>query len=211
MNHRPQNWIAPLRRFVRKPASEQERCELCGELLPAEHSHLVEPPTRRLMCACEPCAMLFANREDGHYRRVPRRAHALTDFQMTDPQWDALTLPIGMAFFFYSTPDERIVALYPGPAGATESQLSLDAWQDLVAANPALVEFERDVEALLINRIDGAREYYRVPIDRCYALVGLIRTHWRGLSGGAEARAVIDDFFITLREPVSAPGARRHA
>ena len=29
-------------------------------------------------------------------------------------------------------------------------------------------------------------QYYIVPIDECYRLVGLIRMHWRGLSGGTE-------------------------
>ena len=63
-----------------------------------------------------------------------------------------------------------------------------------------MADLEPDVEALLVNRIDGAREYYRVPIDRCFALVGLIRTRWRGLSGGAEAWQAIHEFFAGLRE-----------
>jgi len=205
---RPRNWVAAVRHFAR--TDPPERCELCNDSLPAEHSHLIEPPTRRLLCACIACALLFDNREDRRYRRVPRRARMLADFQMTDLQWDALLIPIGMAFFFYSSIDDRIVALYPGPAGAMESQLHLTAWADLIEANPVLREFEPDVEALLVNRIDGAREYYSVPIDRCYALVGLMRTHWRGLSGGAEAQAVIGEFFASLRETaITAGGAAR--
>jgi hypothetical protein len=122
---------------------------------------------------------------------------------MSDAEWDALRLPIGMAFLFHSTPDGRPIALYPGPAGATESLLTLDAWVQLVASNPVLAGLEPDVEALLVNRIEGAREYYRVPIDCCFALVGLIRTRWRGLSGGAEAWEAIDHFFAALRNPVA--------
>jgi hypothetical protein len=49
-----------------------------------------------------------------------------------------------------------------------------------------------------------------VPIDRCFALVGLIRTHWRGLSGGAEAWQAIRDFFAQLRNPVAKPPEWRH-
>jgi len=129
---------------------------------------------------------------------------------MTDAEWDALRLRIDMAFLFHSTPERRPVALYPGPAGATESLLSLDAWEELVASNPALADLEPDVEALLVNRIDGAREYYRVPIDRCFALVGLIRTRWRGLSGGAEAWQAIHDFFAGLRNPAATRREWRH-
>jgi hypothetical protein len=70
-----------------------------------------------------------------------------------------------MAFLFHSTPERRPVALYPGPAGATESLLSLDAWEQLVASNPALADLEPDVEALLVNRIGEV--YRNVP-----ALVG---------------------------------------
>jgi Family of unknown function (DUF5947) len=126
----------------------------------------------------------------------------LIDFRMTDAEWDALRLPIDMAFLFHSTPDGRPVALYPGPAGATESLLGLDAWGQLVGKNPGLADLRPDVEALLINRINGACDYYRVPIDRCFALVGLIRTRWRGLSGGAEAWDAIHNFFAGLRREV---------
>jgi hypothetical protein len=129
---------------------------------------------------------------------------------MSNAEWDALRLPIDMAFLFHSTSERRPVALYPGPAGATESLLSLDAWEQLVASNPALADLEPDVEALLVNRIDGAREYYRVPIDRCFALVGLIRTRWRGLSGGAEAWQAIGHFFAELRDPVAVRREWRH-
>jgi hypothetical protein len=129
---------------------------------------------------------------------------------MTDAEWDALRLPIDMAFLFDSTPDGRPVALYPGPAGATESLLSLDAWGQLAASNPALADLEPDIEALLVNRLDGAREYYRVPIDCCFALVGLIRTRWGGLSGGADAWQAIRDFFAQLRNPVTTRREWRH-
>jgi hypothetical protein len=192
------NWVATLRRFVGSPAIE--RCELCRTALGAAHPHLVEPASRRLLCACENCVGAVAATPGSGYRVVPADARRLVYFRMTDAEWDALRLPIDMAFLFHSTPDGRPIALYPGPAGATESLLSLDAWGQLVASNPGLAEIEPDVEALLINRIEGAREYYRVPIDRCFALVGLIRTRWRGLSGGAEAWEAIHNFFAGLRQ-----------
>ena len=197
------NWVAALRRFAQPPATP-ERCELCGEPIAADHSHLFEPDVRRLLCACRACALLFSERTDGRYRAVPRGVRRLDDFAISDDAWAALRLPIDMAFFCYSSADQRVVAMYPGPAGATESLLDLQAWQRLAAANPVLADLAPDVETLLVNRVDGAQEYYRAPIDHCYALVGLIRRHWRGLSGGTEAWQAIGDFFAWLRtEPDS--------
>ena len=129
---------------------------------------------------------------------------------MTDAEWDAFGIPIGLAFFVRSTPDKRIVAFYPGPAGPTELLLDLQAWAALVANNPLLSELEPDIEALLVNRVHNAREYYQAPIDRCYALVGLIRTKWRGLSGGDEAWKAIDGFFAGLHERASPRERDRH-
>ncbi len=59
----------------------------------------------------------------------------------------------------------------------------LEAWQEFGANNPSW-KGEPDVEALMVNRISDAREFYRVPIDECYKLVGLIRANWRSLGGG---------------------------
>jgi hypothetical protein len=103
-----------------------------------------------------------------------------------------------MAFFFRSTPAERVLAFYPSPMGPTESLLELDAWAELEAANPVLGELEPDVEALLVNRARGRREHWLVPIDDCYELVGVIRTRWKGLSGGEEVWEAIGRFFDDL-------------
>jgi len=110
-----------------------------------------------------------------------------------------------MAFLFHSSPEGRPIALYPGPAGATESLLSLEGWAQLVAANPALGALQPDVEALLVNRTGGSRDYYLVPIDRCYALVGAIRRQWRGLSGGSEVWEAVGTFFAALRREATVP------
>ena len=188
-----------LRQFIRERAPV-ERCELCSAELAPEHQHLLEPASRQLLCCCDACAILFSDRADARYRRVPRRIQFLADMRMTDAQWDSLLIPIGMAFFCESSPQGKVVALYPSPAGATESLLDREAWADLVRDNPILAELEPDVEALLVNRVGGAREYYRVPIDKCYELVGLIRTNWRGLSGGSEVWEAIGGYFARLKE-----------
>ena len=191
-----------LRRFVRKRAV-RERCELCDAELAAEHSHLLELATRELACACEACAILFSGQAGTRYRRVPRRSRFLPDFRLSDEAWGGLQLPINLAFFVNSTPEGRVVALFPSPAGATESHLTPEAWRELVAENPVLGTFEPDVEALLVNRMSAAGDCYRAGIDQCYKLVGLIRTHWRGLSGGSEAWEEIGRFFADLKRKSS--------
>ena len=187
-----------LRRFVRKRAP-RERCELCDAGLADEHSHLLELSTRQLACACEACAILFSGQAGTKYRRVPRRPRFLPDFRLSDEAWGALQLPINLAFFVNSTTEGRVVVLYPSPAGATESLLTLESWRELVAENPVLDAFEPDVEALLVNRMSAAGDCYRVGIDECFKLVGLIRTHWRGLSGGSEAWEEIGRYFADLK------------
>jgi hypothetical protein len=190
--------LTSLRRFVR-PRTARERCEICDAGLADDHAHLVELSTRRLLCACEACAILFSDPNAARFRRVPRRIRLLADFRMTDEAWESLQLPINLAFFLQSTPAGKVVAMYPSPAGATESPVEPEAWKGLEDENPSLRDLEPDVEALLVNRIGGARECYRVGIDECYKLVGLIRTHWRGLSGGQAAWEEIRQFFVDLK------------
>lgn len=161
---------------------------------------MFEPKTRQLHCACDACAILFSNQGDGRYARVPRRSVYIPGFRMSDLEWNSLMLPIQLAFFFNSTADKKIIALYPSPAGATESLLPLDAWEDIVRQNPRLRSMQPDVEALLVNRVRENREYFIAPIDKCYELVGLIRSKWRGLSGGTEVWQDINEFFSLLKE-----------
>ena len=119
-------------------------------------------------------------------------------FRMTGLQWESLMIPINLAFFYRDSASARVLAMYPSPAGATESLLSLESWEEIVAQNKALQSMEFDVEAFLVNRIGSAAEYFIVPIDECYRLVGLIRMHWRGLSGGTEVWQEIHQFFDQL-------------
>jgi Family of unknown function (DUF5947) len=144
-------------------------------------------------------------RLSGPWREIPRAISSLPDFQITDAQWDDLMLPISLAFFSYCTPAGRVVAFYPGPAGAAESTMGLDAWSELSESNPELLSMRPDVEALLVNRVGSTREYFLVPIDECYRLAGLIRTHWRGLSGGSLVWGEITAFFDALREKAALP------
>jgi hypothetical protein len=181
-----------------------ERCELCGAPVPPDHGHLLDVRSRRLSCACEPCSILFVHRGSSSLCRVGRRIRRLRDFQTSAAEWDGLRIPIGLAFFVNNSQEQRVVALYPGPAGATESLLALDSWRDIVDRNPILNELELDVEALLVNRIGSQSDHYLVPVDRCYELVGIIRAHWRGLAGGEDAWREIAAFFARLQEAENA-------
>ncbi len=187
-----------LRQFARR-SSTAERCELCSAELSSVHQHLLDPKTRQVICSCDACAVLFCGQNGAHYLRVPRRVRSLYDFQMSDLQWESLMIPINLAFFYRDSAADRVIAMYPSPAGAIESLLNLESWTEIAAGHTALQKMEADVETFLVNRVGGDAEYYIVPIDECYRLIGLIRMHWRGLSGGGEVWKEIHHFFSDLR------------
>jgi len=198
----PNGSFAALRRFARsRPVIE--RCDFCSAELGELHQHLIEPERRRLVCVCGACAILFGSQGETAYRRVPRRIRYLPDFRMTDAQWEGLLIPIQLAFFFHSSPAGRVIALYPSPAGPTESSLDLSMWDEIAQDNPALKRMSPDVEGLLVNRsarAGGAPDYFIAPIDECFKLAGLIRANWRGLSGGEEVWKEIGRFFADLKK-----------
>jgi hypothetical protein len=189
-----------VRAGAREQQQVEEQCELCSEPIPPEHRHLVDVESRELMCVCRACSILFDRSAagGGHFRLVPDRRLRLEEFEMDDARWASLQIPVDMAFFFRNSKAGRVMAFYPSPAGPTESLLALDAWDELEQANPALLSIEPDVEALLVNRARGAREHYLVPIEDPFRLVALIRTSWRGLTGGKEVWQQIEGFFVEL-------------
>ena len=191
------NPFAALRRMAR-PQTAAEHCDFCNLALPPTHRHVLEVATRKIICACDACALRFES-VIGRYKLIPRDTRALLDFKMTDAQWEALSLPIQLAFFLHSSPAQKVVALYPSPAGATESLLPINSWEAIAAENAELGEMQGDVEALLVNRLNGAREHYLAPIDVCFELSGLIRLHWRGFSGGDKVWEELGKFFARLR------------
>jgi Family of unknown function (DUF5947) len=207
--------FATLRQFARKRNENVETCEMCSREIAAEHAHLLETVSRKLICVCEACAILFGGNQNLKFKRVPRDVRFLSDFRLTDAQWDSLMIPIEMAFLFYNTSQGRVMAYYPSPAGPTESLLSLETWKDVVQENEILNELRPDVEALLVNRVGAERgvnpEYYVVPIDECYKLVGLIRMRWRGLSGGTEVWREVGNFFAELKVKAGAAVGEPHA
>ncbi|MEU7556207.1 DUF5947 family protein [Streptomyces sp. NPDC044571] len=201
-----------LRRFTGPRTPRPETCELCGVVVPEDgHRHLVETEKRALVCACTPCALLFdrPGAGAGRFRTVPDRYLADPGHRLDDTAWDLLQIPVGVAFFFRNAALDRLVALYPSPAGATESELDPQTWQSVLGAGRLAELLEPDVEALLLRRSEGRTACYLVPIDICYELVGRMRLLWQGFDGGAEARAALRTFFeqVERRAKVAAAPA----
>ncbi|OBA74789.1 hypothetical protein A5641_26835 [Mycobacterium sp. 1554424.7] len=195
----PYDVLANIRSSRPAPEPAAERCEMCSETIPDEHQHVVNVGARQLMCVCRACYLLFTDHSaDLRYRAVPDRYLAFGDFALDRRAWEALQIPVGVAFFFTNSTLGRTVAFYPGPAGATESELDLEAWNAIGGADPRATLLTDDVEALLVRVPETENadpQSYLVPIDACYEFVGRLRMLWRGFDGGQEARAFIDDFF----------------
>ena len=169
------------RRGARGPGGA-ERCDICRTTLPDDHRHLLHLVERRIICSCEACWALYSG--NAEYRPTGMRTVWLDDFQCDAETWASFQIPIGLAFLMRSTVTGTVVAFYPSPAGATESELNLESWAALVAANPVLEELDADAEALVVNRLSDPPQYAILPIDQCYGLVGLIKSRWEGISGG---------------------------
>lgn len=176
----------------------EEQCELCGTSIPVDHRHLLHISERRILCACEPCWGMRSG--EGDYRPTGSRTVWLPDLLIPDDLWAAFQIPIGLAFFMVSTVTECVVAMYPSPAGATESELHFDAWAKACALNPILADMESDIEGLIVNRMAEPPVYVLAPIDRCYELTGTIKMHWEGISGGTALEAAMEDFFARLAD-----------
>jgi hypothetical protein len=181
-----------------EPPRDGESCDLCGTSLGPDHRHMLQLEERRIDCCCEACWALRSG--DAEYRPVGTRTLWLPDFDLSEERWASFAIPIGLAFFMRSSVAQTVVALYPSPAGATESELDLGSWDALVADNPVLGELESDAEGLVVNRLADPRQYAIAPIDECYALVGLVKAKWEGISGGTGLERAIAGFFDHLRE-----------
>lgn len=177
--------------------SDVEVCELCGTRLPENHRHLLQLTERRILCACATC---WASRSgDPELRPTGNRIVWLDDFELPEELWAKLQVPIGLAFFMRSSVAGAVVAMYPSPAGATESELDLPAWEELESLNPMLTGIEPDAEALVVNRMADPHEFVIAPIDECYGLVGAIKMSWEGISGGPALDREVPAFFADMR------------
>ncbi len=196
--------LARIRAARTAPQPAGERCEMCSEQIADEHQHVVNVEGRQLMCVCRGCYLLFTDTEaDLRYRAVPDRYLAFPGFALDRRHWETLQIPVGLAFFFKNSPLERTVAFYPGPAGATESELDLSSWNEIRTADPRVDMLADDTEAVLVRVPDdetAAPQSYLLPIDTCYEFVGRLRMLWHGFDGGQQVREFINEFFGLLDE-----------
>jgi hypothetical protein len=174
-----------------------ERCDLCTTTVPSDHRHMLNLYERQIVCVCESCWALRSG--DPEFRPTGSRTVWLDDFVLPEELWAQFRIPIGLAFFMHSTVTNCIVAMYPSPAGATESELHFETWSRLVEMNPVLRDLEPDAEALIVNRTSDPPAFAIAPIDRCYMLVGLVKASWEGISGGAGMERAIAAYFDELR------------
>ena len=180
------------------PAASTATCELCPIGIGEDHRHLLHLVERRIVCVCETCWSMRSG--DPEFRPPGSRTLWLEDFDIADEIWSSFQIPIGLAFLMRSSVSRGVVALYPSPVGATESELELTAWDALCAANPVLDQMEPDAEALIVNRTADVHQYAIVPVDQCYRMVGLIKSRWEGITGGRGVEEAIGEFFERVRE-----------
>jgi hypothetical protein len=185
-------------------ADAKERCDLCQTTVPHDHRHMLNLYERQIVCVCESCWALRSG--DAEFRLTGNRTLWLEDFRLPEEIWAQFRIPIGLAFFMHSSVTDCVVAMYPSPAGATESELHFETWGRLVDMNPVLAELEHDAEALIVNRMAEPPAYAIAPIDRCYMLVGLVKASWEGISGGAGMEAAIESYFEDLRAAAAGGG-----
>jgi len=191
--------ILRLQRFL-APLPNLRRCELCRETIPDDHFHVFNTETRKLLCACRACRLLFTREgaANGKYRTVPNRYVRLPAGLLTGIHWEELQIPVAIAFFVFHSSYGYPSAFYPGPAGLAESQLSPAVWKELGEAWPILKTLAPDVEAVLAYKKGESVAWYLVPIDACHELMGRMRQHWKGFSGGEEVWNQIEGFFEAL-------------
>ena len=194
-------------RLAQRPATEREaaleRCELCGAPIAARAPPPARPRATASCCArAAParCCSTAPRRRGGHYRLVPDRRLRARRLRARRRRVGGaapagrhgVLLPQQRRGRARAWPSTR--ARWGRPSRCSSSRRGRSSRRP----TRCCATLEPDVEALLVNRARGARRHWLVPIDECYALVGLIRTHWRGLTGGAEVWEEIGRFFEEL-------------
>jgi hypothetical protein len=203
----PNAVLAKLRALV--TGRPVEECELCARTISAEHEHVLEADARRVFCACQSCAKVFAEeqpRRGARYLRVERRATRLSELELGDVAWADMGIPAGLAFFTVRSRTAEVVATFPGRAGLIEAFVPSKAWTELERRFPVVREIRPEVEALLVRRTLRHHDYFHVSVDHCYELAGLLRDS-EALPSPAEL-PLVQAFFTRLDEQTD---QRRHS
>lgn len=177
--------IERLQAFVRAP--QPSHCDVCGDALPQEHVHLSIHGQRALRCACVACGSAA---HTGGWQRVDTHLWPV-DLSIENTLWMSLGIPINLAFLLHRPGDADPVALFPSPAGLTETPLPMAGWQAVLSAGAERLQLGA-TQAILAWRLSSPHRYYVASLDVCYEIAGLLRVHWRGLAGGPAAQLLLD-------------------
>ena len=166
---------------------------MCGEPIAEPHQHVVNLDSRGADVHLPGCYLLFtAERRrscaTARCRSATCPSRTSGSVRRSGTRWRSRSAWRSSS----ATPSlDRTVAFYPGPAGATESELPLDAWDDGPGRNPGLATLRSDVEALLV-RAPGAERAVAECLpraDRRLLRAGRAAAAvWRGFDGGQEAQ-----------------------
>ena len=191
--------LRALRAFAAR-ADPHEPCGLCGAPLAPDpgHEHLLAAESQGVLCVCIACAALFGDEYGARLRRIPKRVEELAGVTLSDADWTALNVPIRIAYFV-RTGIEAGLAVYPSPAGPVRAPLTPESWRSLALKAPCASALRQDVEGLVVVDLQARRGAFRAPLDVCHRLSGLVRLHWRGLAGGEELWAALDDWLSEIR------------
>jgi len=160
--------------------SPRPACEVCGGAIGSNHDHAADLTGRHLLCVCRPCHLGL--NDTGRYRSLPEHVEQIADLAEQPGWWIDLALPVELVFFIRSAATGALTAFYPGAAGVVESTLAVEELPVSVAD---------DVEAILVR--NSARfEAWRLPVDRCYELAGLLKHGPRGVPAVAKTKAFFD-------------------
>jgi hypothetical protein len=185
-----------IRQMPEGPQPIEAECDLCGTSMPEDHRHLLQLDERSIVCVCESCWALRSG--DAEFRPVGSRVIWLDSLDLPDDLWARFHIPIGLAFFMRT--GGGVVAFYPSPAGATESEIDPGVFAELCERNPRVKELDVDAEVLIVDRLGEGMRSAIAPTDQAYKLVGLVKTNWQGISGGPALAGAVDGFFEELRE-----------
>jgi hypothetical protein len=195
--------LASLRAFAaRRPVTE--RCEFCATPIRHDHEHVLHPKSSLLRCACAACAGFFARVSADRPRRIETFAKRLVKFELDKATWHRLGVPVGLAYFSLRGASPEVVASFPGRAGVVQAGVPGALWRALSETHAVLAALSPEVEALLVRRTPGRRDYFHVSIDHCFRLTELLRSA-RAKSSGPETE-LLDDFFAELEQSSTHPG-----
>jgi hypothetical protein len=189
--------LASLRAFATR-RQNAERCEFCSAPLSRDHEHVLHPKSSLLRCACAACVGFFARVSADRPRRIETFARRLVKFELDKATWHRLGVPVGLAYFSLRGASPEVVASFPGRAGVVQAGVPSALWRALSETHAVLAALSPEVEALLVRRTPGRRDYFHVSIDHCFRLTELLRSD-RSHDNGPE-NELLDGFFAELDE-----------